>query len=589
MPATTDPYKLRRVKLLATLLGLIGIYLLGAYSGFLQGRILSWWSDLFWTLAAFAAAWRSLLTANTRALRHERIAWTLFACAAFSWFLGMLIWDYDEVFGGTLVPFPSMADWFFVGYALCFTVGLLHFRTQTPSRRFDMIPIANLGLIICTSIVLCTIILSQALAQSSNTLTYKLYALTHTISTNACIVFGIYCYWFYVWRENRRSIQILLVALLIMACANTLYAFQLLGQAFDAASYLNVYWLLCFALQYWAAFEQDILTETPTEKIDSSGSVHAQRYEAIMPALCLLTVLVFIIMFREQLDETAFTVMIVAAMAFALFLTLREWSANTLELNLLHQIQTANALLEARVSQRTAELSNAVGELEAFCYSVSHDLRAPLRGIKGFGQLLLEDYALSLDPTGRDYLQRMCNGTQKMSDIIDALLDLSRVSRHTLQKKTVNLQLLAEDTIKQLRELDPGRQVQVTIGQGIVAQGDEHLLRIALENLLGNAWKYTNKKTDAKIEFGVKQQDSETVYFIKDNGAGYDMKYAERIFNAFQRLHGQEFEGTGIGLATVARCIRRHHGRIWGEAEVLHGATFFFTLPATQWAQAEIV
>jgi len=582
LASETNNTQQRRFKLLASICGLLLIYLWGAYSGLLQSELNSWWSDFFWTFASLLTGWRCLHTAKTRPMAHERRAWNLFGLAALSWFVGMLIWDYHEIFGGELVPFPSLGDWFFMGYALFFTAGLLYYRTQMPTRQYNMIQIANLGLIICTIVVLCFILLSQALMQSENSLTYELYALAHSILTIVCFVFGIYCYWFYVWRENRNSFRLMLGAVLIFAITDTLYAFQLLGQSFDATSYLNIYWLVAFALQYWAAFEQDTVTHTPSLKTDASGTPRAQKYEAIMPALCLFAVLFAALFSRDQFNETIFTVMIVAAIAFAFFLTLREWQSNNLESALLQEVQTANAQLEQRVQQRTTELSDAIKELEAFSYSVSHDLRAPLRGIDGFSQALLEDYADVLDDTGRDFLQRIHNGTEKMDNLIAAMLMLSRVSRHPIQQQTVALDELAKDIIQQLREQGPERQVNFTLAGNMSATGDEHLLRIALENLLGNAWKYTSKTEQAEIEFGVERVDGEKVFYIKDNGAGFDMQYADKLFDAFQRLHGAEFEGTGVGLATVQRCIRRHGGRLWAAAEVDHGARFSFTLPSAE-------
>jgi signal transduction histidine kinase len=259
------------------------------------------------------------------------------------------------------------------------------------------------------------------------------------------------------------------------------------------------------------------------------------------------------------------------------FFIIFNQSQNQLKLNEI-KLKDLNRELEHRVQQRTAELSNTMRELESFSYSVSHDLRAPLRGMDGFSLALLEDYADALDDTGKDYLQRIRNSTQKMGVLIDALLKLSRVSRCSVRQKTVALDELAADIVQHLREAEPERRVDFTMVQGMSVSGDEHLLRIALQNLLGNAWKYTSKAVRARIEFGVQQQNGETIYFIKDNGAGFDMKYADKLFSAFQRLHGNEFEGTGVGLATAQRCIRRHDGRIWAKAESGSGAIFFFTL-----------
>ncbi len=243
------------------------------------------------------------------------------------------------------------------------------------------------------------------------------------------------------------------------------------------------------------------------------------------------------------------------------------------------QIQRLNAELEQRVRDRTAQLEATVRELESFSYSVSHDLRAPLRGIDGFSQALLEDFGDRLDDTGRDYLRRVRANTQRMGHLIDDLLKLSRVTRAPLTPHRVDLSKLAQHALHQLEEEHPGHRPLTTVQPSPSVHGDPGLLLVALENLLGNAWKYSSRRTDARIEFGHMTRDGETIYFVRDNGVGFDMKYVSKLFGAFQRLHHQkDFEGTGIGLATVERIVSRHGGRVWAEAEVGKGATFYFTI-----------
>jgi len=234
----------------------------------------------------------------------------------------------------------------------------------------------------------------------------------------------------------------------------------------------------------------------------------------------------------------------------------------------------------ARVRREWAsELEQANKELEAFSYSVSHDLRAPLRAVDGFSKLLLDEYGEKLDEQASHYLNRMHAGTQKMSALIDDLLNLSHITRAPLRKEPINLTMLARGVIDELQEKEPSRKVAVEIASGLAAHGDAHLIAILLVNLLGNAWKYTSKQPEAQIAFGQQYTGNETIFFIRDNGAGFDMAGAGRLFAPFQRLHlDSDFEGTGIGLATVQRIISRHGGRVWTEATVGKGATFFFTV-----------
>jgi light-regulated signal transduction histidine kinase (bacteriophytochrome) len=242
------------------------------------------------------------------------------------------------------------------------------------------------------------------------------------------------------------------------------------------------------------------------------------------------------------------------------------------------EIQDYREHLEELVEKRTSELATVNKELESFSYSVSHDLRSPLRAIDGFSQILLEDYASSLDEQGNDFLHRIRNNIQRMRELIDDLLALSQLSRTPLIPETINLSSITREIMLTLSKNQMDRKVNYQIHDTQNVQGDPKLIKIILENLLQNAWKYTGKTSKPEIEFGAKQQNNNTIFFVKDNGAGFDMKYSDNLFGVFQRLHGDEFEGTGIGLATVQRLINRHGGRIWPEAAVNQGATFFFTL-----------
>jgi len=234
---------------------------------------------------------------------------------------------------------------------------------------------------------------------------------------------------------------------------------------------------------------------------------------------------------------------------------------------------------EEEIKRVNREVVTANKELEAFSYSVSHDLRAPLRGIDGFSLALLEDYADKLDADGKDYLRRVRAATQRMGTLIDDLLNLSRVTRTDIKLQRADLTAIVRSIAAELKKNQTKRQVEFRIEEGLEAFADSHLIVIALENLLGNAWKFTSKRESACIEFGKTHCNGTPAYFVRDNGAGFDLAYADRLFGAFQRLHDKnDFPGTGVGLATVQRIIHRHGGRIWAESAVERGATFYFTL-----------
>jgi PAS domain S-box-containing protein len=243
------------------------------------------------------------------------------------------------------------------------------------------------------------------------------------------------------------------------------------------------------------------------------------------------------------------------------------------------EIKRINAELEQRVHERTFQLETINKELESFSYSVSHDLRSPLRSIDGFSNLLLKNYSNLLDDQGKDYFQRVMKASRRMGLLIDDLMKLSRFTRIEMKRGITNLSSIAESIVEEFKSADPERQINIFIQPGMIANVDSDLIQNALQNLFDNAWKYSKNKADAKIEFGAMEKDGNTVYYVRDNGAGFDMKYVDKLFSAFQRLHSDdEFEGTGIGLATVNRIIHRHGGTIWAEGAVNSGATFYFTL-----------
>lgn len=306
--------------------------------------------------------------------------------------------------------------------------------------------------------------------------------------------------------------------------------------------------------------------------------LHGERRKALQFASALSVFLFFtLINYLVNVGLIAFThtaefgfIALVLLMSAALRRDLRDYDTALVALR---------GQLEAQMRVRSEELTTNIKELETFSYSVSHDLRAPLRSINGFSRLLVEDHDIALNATAKHYLDRIHQGTQHMNELINAMLELSRVAHAELHRSSVDLSALVHDTCQRLREAGSYHTAHVHIAPSLTAQADPRLIVVVLDNLLSNAWKYSSRTENAQIDFGAENRNGETVYFVKDNGAGFDMRYADKLFTPFQRLHStQEFQGTGVGLATVARIIRRHGGRIWAHSEPGKGATFYFTI-----------
>jgi signal transduction histidine kinase len=312
--------------------------------------------------------------------------------------------------------------------------------------------------------------------------------------------------------------------------------------------------------------EEDRLLAIRTASTNNSTS-HAQVAVVVASTLDFLLIL---FAFRQFVRERDLRVAAEAA-GERVVLAQKETEARSAEVQLL------NATLEDRVRVRTAELERINRELEAFSYSVSHDLRAPLRTIDGFSLALQEDYSAAVDDNGRDYINRVRGGVQRMGQLIDALLQLSRITRAEIIREDFSMSGLAESVASDLQEQNQDRALSFDIEPGLDVYADPRLTRIALENLMGNAAKFTSKVPHAKVRFG--WDPDQSAWYVRDNGAGFDMVYADKLFGAFNRLHGdKDFRGSGIGLATVARVVHGHHGRIWAKSAVDQGATFWFTL-----------
>ncbi|MBI5360265.1 MAG: hypothetical protein HZA48_06745 [Planctomycetes bacterium] len=314
---------------------------------------------------------------------------------------------------------------------------------------------------------------------------------------------------------------------------------------------------------------------------DSAGGIMARRLIPVAFAVPFVIGWLRILGERAGLYDTATGVSLSVVANIVLFVPIFWAFARSLHFSdvIRSQSEEETERLNDTLNDRNARLEMANKELESFSYSVSHDLRAPLRSIDGFSAVLLEDYSDKVGEQGRDCINRVRNSTMRMGQLIDDMLKLSRVTRGEMSVKSVDLSKMAADIAGELKKTQPDRKAEFIIAPDLIVQGDENLLKVAMENLLGNAWKFTSKVPEARIEFGATRDNGIVTYFVRDNGAGFEMAYADKLFAPFQRLHSSvEFPGTGIGLATVQRIVHRHNGRVRAESELGKGTVFSFTL-----------
>lgn len=551
----------------------VGVYAVVTYSGVLEGVALLWWSDMAWTVISLAAALKCWHTARLQAKANVRHAWYAFSIAALFWFLGMLVWDYMELVSGIITPYPSAADLFFTGFALSLVAGIFLYRDPHSMRFVNRIQIGNLGIIVCTVIIVTSVILYPQIKISTESDLFIGFAVAYAVVFMSAFIFGLFSYWFYVWTRDRKVFPLILTALFMHAVADTLYAFELLGKSYGPANYLNVVWVVAFAVQYWAAVEQDRLNDKQNPKTETAGQVDGVRnLEGLAPSLSLLTILLTLWFFGRNLDYGFMKFVFFVSLLLMGFLVVREWSMS-------RALTHARNNLEEQVKERTLQLTRTNRELEAYSYSIAHDLRSPLRSVTGFSQILLEEAGEKLNQDEQDYLQRIASGGNNMARLIDEILELSRVTRSTLRTEIVDMSALSQKVAGQFVERDPERNIEFSVQPDMKVQGDGQLLSLVMENLIGNAFKYTSTQSRARVEIGVTQLKGEPVYFVRDNGVGFDMAYSDKLFMPFQRLHSNEdFPGSGVGLATVQRIVERHGGRVWAEAIPDNGATFYMTL-----------
>ena len=388
--------------------------------------------------------------------------------------------------------------------------------------------------------------------------------------------------------ETRRGYRpcefTILVSFVISITALTGYTFGV-RRLYGIASYIPMALNTALAFNFISAGILCLYPDRGMMEIITSDNAGGRMARHLLPAVIGITIILAWLRLQGEVKfhyyGTEFGTSIRVVLTLIILTVVIWWNAHSLnKIDIKRKFaEEATVKLNEELKLRVMQLGIVNKELESFAYSVSHDLRAPLRSIDGFSLALLEDYEDKLDTTGKDFLHRVRQATQNMALLIDDLLKLSQVTRSEMRLDDVDMSSLAHSIAESLQKSAPARHVTFLIQDGLTLKGDRNLLKLVLENLLGNAWKFTSRQTEAQIEFGAKVIDGKKTYFIRDNGVGFDMTYVDKLFGAFQRLHSaKDFPGTGIGLATVQRIIHRHGGRVWAESAGNEGATFYFTL-----------
>ena len=560
-----------------------------------------WINDIVWTLSSASAALVCFRVA--RSLRGElRTAWLLIGTGCALWFIGQLHWDYSRLVLGMRLPFPSINQLFYSAFPLCVIAGVLRLREPGGSTSYTFRHFGNIGLVSCCLAATVLLGIVEPALQANIPKFYLAIALAHTLAVAATFLAALYALWTFRWTTGWMPVLLVVIGTGLYSVSNLIYAHALITQTYLPNDLVNLSWPVVFGVLAAAAWEQRWLQQHPQIAPPQRMQARERWLEAIVPALLMIIMVVVAVGSGGTLTPRVLTWAGALFILFAILLGAREaWIQREsqrltdalVETN--EQLQAANAELrlsetryrtlatelEQRVAERTSQLKSAYDELEGFSYAVAHDLKAPLRAVNGFAQLLEEEVTGELGDRGRDYLDRIRNGSLKMATLIDDLLSYSHIERRGLHVSTINLQTLLDSVVAQYRDEIVERAVEVTVdAEALLLRVDVEGLSLALRNLLENALKYTRDTARPTVRIDTRRQDGQLTIRVADNGIGFDMQYHDHIFKVFQRLHRDaEYPGTGIGLALVRKAVERIGGRVWATSSPGEGATFYIELP----------
>jgi signal transduction histidine kinase len=569
-----------------------------------ERHLLALLNNASWAIAALIAALACFFTAQ-RLPAQERKAWLTLSAGCALWFLGQLVWTYYESFVGTLPVFPHWMQVAFIGYPLLFAGGLMLLPKPSDTARFTPRHGGNLALIVCTLMVVSIIAFSEPAMQPERRVSANFVVLTTTGSIGIMFVTALYMLWSYRWRNTYWPMLLIVAGSGIHFGTSIVYVHQLMTGTYHPSSWSSVSWLLVFGCIACAGHERGWRARHAHTELPEVLLPRERWLEALVPGSLIALMLAVAWSYAEWLTPRVAPWAIAGGLLFTALLGLRELWIQQQEQQLLAALNASNdnmsnanrelsqsearfrtlsTQLEQRVNERTVALQQAYRELENFSYAVAHDLKSPLRAIDGFGAILEEEYGAQLDDKARGYVHRMRRNVVKMAELIDDLLAYARVERRDFEFRSVPLPAFIAGIVGEHREEIEKQKARVTTEvPALTVRADVDGLRLALRNLLQNALKFSAAARGSEIHIVASKEPDGIQIAVRDNGIGFDMNHAERIFEMFQRLHrADEIPGTGIGLAIVRKALERMDGRVWAHSEPGAGATFFVLLPATE-------
>jgi len=580
---------------------LAGLILYSTLIWLASARAIVWINDAAWTLAPAAAAWACFRTAR-RIGSADSWSWWLLGAGCSIWLLGQFHWNYYELVLGIELQFPNVGQGLYLMFP-AFTIAAI---TQLPESRrsspFTLAHLGNLALVMCCLAVTVVLGLVEPALRSGRTPLSLWISAVQCLLIVASFLYALFALWTYRWSTTWGPMLLLVIASGIYAVCNLIYVHALLTRTYLPTDVVNMSWLLVFGLIAWSAAERLWLHRHPYTAPPQRMLMRERWLEAIVPALLIIIMVVVAVGSSPSLTPRVLGWAAALFILFAVVLGVREaWiqsdaqrlntelvganrrlqEANEELRNSENRYRDLNSALERRVAERTGQLERAYAELEGFSYAVAHDLKAPLRAINGFAHLLHEELGEEAAERVGSYLNRIRNGSLKMSALIDDLLSYSNIERRDLHASQVGVQELIQSVTAQFADEMLRRNATFAFDvEPITLHVDAEGLSLALRNLIENALKYSREEKPPVISIRARRTSRGALLAIEDNGIGFDMQYHDHIFKVFQRLHrDDQYPGTGIGLALVRKAIERMGGKVWAQSRLGEGATFFIELP----------